>query len=56
VNDGGREVDAYVVDNPHAAGMLIAYVPDMHKLGIVSDLYVSGRCACSGPMQWWAPW
>jgi glyoxylase-like metal-dependent hydrolase (beta-lactamase superfamily II) len=41
VNDGGREVDAYVVENPHAAGMLIVYVPDA-KLGIVTDLYVPG--------------
>ncbi len=41
VNDGGREVDAYIVENPHAAGMLIVYVPDA-KLGIVTDLYVPG--------------
>jgi glyoxylase-like metal-dependent hydrolase (beta-lactamase superfamily II) len=41
VNDGGREVAAYVVENPHAAGMLIVYVPDA-KLGIVTDLYVPG--------------
>jgi glyoxylase-like metal-dependent hydrolase (beta-lactamase superfamily II) len=41
VNDGGREVDAYIVENPHAAGMLIVFVPDA-KLGIVTDLYVPG--------------
>lgn len=41
VNDGGREVDAYMVDNPHAADMMIVYVPDA-KLGIVTDLYVPG--------------
>ena len=41
VNDGGREVDAYIVENPHAADMLIVYVPDA-KLGIVTDLYVPG--------------
>jgi glyoxylase-like metal-dependent hydrolase (beta-lactamase superfamily II) len=41
VNDGGREVDAYSVDNPHAASYLIAYVPDA-RLGIVTDLYVPG--------------
>src|SRR5579872_4684884 len=27
VNDGGREVGGYVVENPHAADMLIVYVP-----------------------------
>jgi glyoxylase-like metal-dependent hydrolase (beta-lactamase superfamily II) len=41
VNDSGREVDAYMVDNPHAADMMIVYVPDA-KLGIVTDLYVPG--------------
>jgi glyoxylase-like metal-dependent hydrolase (beta-lactamase superfamily II) len=41
LNDGGREVDAYVVENPHAADMMIVYVPDA-KLGIVTDLYVPG--------------
>ena len=49
VNDGGREVDAYVVDNPHAAGMLIVYVPDA-KLGIVTDLYVPGAPVASNAM------
>ena len=42
VNDGGREVDAYMVENPHAADMMIVYVPDA-KLGIVTDLYVPGE-------------
>ena len=41
INDSGREVDAYIVDNPHVSPMLIVYVPDS-KLGIVSDLYVPG--------------
>jgi glyoxylase-like metal-dependent hydrolase (beta-lactamase superfamily II) len=41
INDAGREVDAYVVENPHVSPMLIVYVPDS-KLGIVSDLYVPG--------------
>jgi glyoxylase-like metal-dependent hydrolase (beta-lactamase superfamily II) len=41
VKDGGLEVDAYMVDNPHAADMMIVYVPDA-KLGIVTDLYVPG--------------
>jgi hypothetical protein len=41
VNDGGREVDVYMVENPHAADMMIVYIPDA-KLGIVTDLYVPG--------------
>lgn len=41
VKDGGREVDAYMVENPHAADMMMVYVPDA-KLGIVTDLYVPG--------------
>ena len=41
VKDGGREVDAYMVENPHAADMMIVYIPDA-KLGIVTDLYVPG--------------
>ena len=42
VKDGGREVDAYMVQNPHAADMMIVYVPDA-RLGIVTDLYVPGE-------------
>src|SRR5437879_4989163 len=49
VNDGGRQVDAYMVDNPHAADMLILYVPDA-KLGIVTDLYVPGAPVPSNAM------
>ncbi len=49
VNDGGREADAYMVDNPHAADMLIVYVPDA-KLGIVTDLYVPGAPVPSNAM------
>jgi glyoxylase-like metal-dependent hydrolase (beta-lactamase superfamily II) len=41
VNDGGREVDAYALENSHAAGYLFPYVPDA-KLGIVTDLYTPG--------------
>jgi len=41
VNDGGREVDAFAIENPHAAGYDIAYVPDA-KLGVVTDLYTPG--------------
>jgi glyoxylase-like metal-dependent hydrolase (beta-lactamase superfamily II) len=41
VNDGGREVDAYVIENPHVSPMLIVFLPDA-KLGIITDLYVPG--------------
>jgi hypothetical protein len=49
VNDGGREVDAYVLDNPHAANFLFPYVPDA-KLGVVTDLYVPGAPVSANPM------
>ena len=49
VNDGGREVDAYAIENPHAAGYDMVYVPDA-KLGIVSDLYVPGAPVPSNAM------
>jgi glyoxylase-like metal-dependent hydrolase (beta-lactamase superfamily II) len=49
VKDGGREVEAYVIDNPHSAGMLIAYVPDA-KLGVVTDLYFPGPPVPSNAM------
>jgi glyoxylase-like metal-dependent hydrolase (beta-lactamase superfamily II) len=42
VSDGKREVDAYLIDNPHAANYLIGYVPDA-KLGWVTDLWSPGR-------------
>jgi len=42
VKDGGREVDAYQVANPHVEDMMIVYVPDA-KLGIVTDLYAPGE-------------
>ena len=41
VNDGGREIDAFSLDNPHAQGYLIPYVPDA-KLGFVTDLWNPG--------------
>ena len=49
VNDGGREVDAYVLDNPHAAPFLFPYVPDA-KVGVVTDLYVPGAPVSPNPM------
>jgi glyoxylase-like metal-dependent hydrolase (beta-lactamase superfamily II) len=41
VKDGGREIEAYVIANPHAAGYLLPYIPDA-KLGFVSDLWNPG--------------
>jgi glyoxylase-like metal-dependent hydrolase (beta-lactamase superfamily II) len=49
VNDGGREVDAYTIENPHAADYVIAYVPDA-RLGVVTDLYVPGAPVPSNAM------
>jgi len=49
VNDGGREVDAYAVENPHASGYDMVYVPDA-SLGIISDLYVPGAPVPSNAM------
>jgi glyoxylase-like metal-dependent hydrolase (beta-lactamase superfamily II) len=49
VSDGGREVDAYAIENPHAAGYVMVYVPDA-KVGIVSDLYVPGAPVPSNAM------
>jgi len=44
-SDGKREVAAYVIENPHATGYLIAYVPDA-SLGFVTDIWSPG----AGPM------
>jgi glyoxylase-like metal-dependent hydrolase (beta-lactamase superfamily II) len=49
VNDGGREVDAFVLDNPHASPYLFPYVPDA-KVGVVTDLYVPGAPVVPNPM------
>jgi glyoxylase-like metal-dependent hydrolase (beta-lactamase superfamily II) len=37
----GRQVIAYAMDNPHAKGMLMAYVPHA-KLGFVTDVWTPG--------------
>jgi len=42
ITDGKREVGAYLIENPHAAGYLIGYIPDA-KLGFVTDLWSPGR-------------
>ena len=44
-NDGTREVGAYVIENPHATGLLIGYVADA-RLGFVTDIWSPG----AGPM------
>jgi len=43
--DGSREVQAYLVENPHAAGYLIGYVPDA-RVGFVVDIWSPG----AGPL------
>ncbi len=42
VNDAGREIDAYMLPNPHATPYLIGYIPDA-KLGFVTDIWSPGR-------------
>ena len=37
----GRQVIAYAMDNPHAKGMLMVWVPDA-KLGFVTDIWTPG--------------
>jgi hypothetical protein len=41
VKDGDREIDAFLLDNPHAKGYLIPYVADA-KMGFVTDLWNPG--------------
>jgi len=41
MNVGGRTIEAYSLDNPHAQGYLIPYIPDA-KLGFVTDLWNPG--------------
>jgi glyoxylase-like metal-dependent hydrolase (beta-lactamase superfamily II) len=47
VIEGGRVIEAYSLDNPHAAGYLIPYIPDA-KMGFVTDLWNPGP-AINGP-------
>jgi len=42
IDDGKRKVEILRIDNPHADGMLIAYIPDA-KLGYVVDIWSPGR-------------
>jgi glyoxylase-like metal-dependent hydrolase (beta-lactamase superfamily II) len=41
ISDGAREVHAYRIDNPHAEGLLIGYLPEA-RLGFVTDLWSPG--------------
>jgi glyoxylase-like metal-dependent hydrolase (beta-lactamase superfamily II) len=42
LDDGKRKIEILRIDNPHADGMLIGYVPDA-KIGFVVDLWSPGR-------------
>jgi hypothetical protein len=37
----GRQVIVYLMDNPHAKGMLMGWIPDA-KLGFVTDVWSPG--------------
>jgi glyoxylase-like metal-dependent hydrolase (beta-lactamase superfamily II) len=41
ISDGAREVHAYRIDNPHADGLLIGYVPEA-GLGFSTDIWSPG--------------
>jgi glyoxylase-like metal-dependent hydrolase (beta-lactamase superfamily II) len=43
-SDGSREVHAYAIDNAHADGFLIGYVPEA-RLGFVTDIWSPGAGA-----------
>jgi glyoxylase-like metal-dependent hydrolase (beta-lactamase superfamily II) len=40
--DGTRTVEVIAIDNPHAKGLVIGYIPDA-KLGFVTDIWSPGR-------------
>lgn len=42
LTDGSRSIQLLRIDNSHAKGMLLAYVPDV-RLGFVVDLWSPGR-------------
>jgi glyoxylase-like metal-dependent hydrolase (beta-lactamase superfamily II) len=44
-SDGSRTVEVYLIENPHADGMLIGYIPAA-RLGYVTDLWSPG----AGPL------
>jgi glyoxylase-like metal-dependent hydrolase (beta-lactamase superfamily II) len=39
--DGAREVQAYLLENPHASGFLVGYVPEA-RLGFIVDVWSPG--------------
>ena len=39
--EGNREVDFFPIENPHAADMLMGWVPEA-KLGLVTDIWIPG--------------
>ena len=41
LTDGQREVHAYLIENPHAAGLLIGYLPDA-RIGFATDIWSPG--------------
>lgn len=45
---GGRVIEAYSLDNPHATGYLIPYVPDA-KMAFQTDLWIAGMRVPSDP-------
>lgn len=47
--DGQREVHAYLIENPHAAGLLIGYVPAA-RLGFVTDIWSPGAAPLPGKL------
>jgi glyoxylase-like metal-dependent hydrolase (beta-lactamase superfamily II) len=42
LSDGTRSVGIYTVENPHAQGLVIGYIPDA-RLGFVTDIWNPGR-------------
>ena len=45
---GGRVIEAYSLDNPHARGYLIPYIPDA-KMAFQTDLWIAGMPVPSDP-------
>lgn len=45
---GGRVIEAYSLENPHAAGYLIPYIPDA-RMAFESDLWMTGMRIPSDP-------
>jgi glyoxylase-like metal-dependent hydrolase (beta-lactamase superfamily II) len=41
VREGNREVDFYMIDNPHADDMQMGWLPDL-KMGLVTDIWNPG--------------